>query len=148
MSERTFVQFRAGDSVYGLAVASVVEIIRIAALAPVPDPAPDLIGMLNVRGLAVPVFDLYRSLHGVERPLSLRMYIVIVEVEDEPLGVVVDDVLGVVTVATEHFRTSRALASENTFTSGIARVGSEMLTVLNLAPLLDRTPGGRADADA
>src|SRR5262249_16176326 len=128
-----------GTSVYGLPVANVVEIIRVVAFSPVPDPTPDLLGMINLRGRIIPVFDLCQSLQIGTRPLSLRMYIVIADVEDEAVGVVVDDVLEVVTVSDDQFQSSRAIGA-STFTAGFARVGAEMLTVLNLGPLLDRTP--------
>jgi len=147
MAERTFVQFQAGQSVYGLPVTSVIEIIRLVALAPVPDPAPDLLGMINLRGRVIPVFDLCRSLHAEQRPLSLRMYIVIADVGGEALGVVVDDVLDVVSVHDDEFQVSRALGGANTFAAGIARIGAEMLTILNFAPLLDRAPSDAGAAE-
>lgn len=142
MSARTFLKFRSGPSVYGLPVTSVVEIIRVVAFAPVPDPAPDLLGMINLRGRVIPVFDLARSLQLGERPLSLRMYVVVADVEGEAVGVVVDDVLDVVSVPEDGFHVSRALAGGTTFTAGVARLGTEMLTILNLSPLLDRAPTG------
>ncbi|HQR38196.1 MAG TPA: chemotaxis protein CheW [Blastocatellia bacterium] len=140
MTEQTFLQFRAGVSQFGLPVTQVVEIIRIAAFAPVPDPSPDLLGMINLRGRVIPVFDLCRTLQMGDRPLSLRMYIIIAEVEREAVGILVDDVIDVVGVPSESFQTSRALAGGATFTLGVARVGSRMLTVIDLHPLLDRTP--------
>jgi purine-binding chemotaxis protein CheW len=147
MAERTFVQFQAGQSVYGLPVTSVIEIIRLVALSPVPDPTPDLLGMINLRGRVIPVFDLCRSLQGEQRPLSLRMYIVIADVGGEALGVVVDDVLDVVTIQDDQFQVSRALGGSNAFAAGIARIGAEMLTILNFSPLLDRVPSDVGGAE-
>jgi purine-binding chemotaxis protein CheW len=142
MRERTFLQFRAGASAYGLPVTSVVEIIRVVAFAPVPDPSPDLLGMINLRGRVIPVFDLARSLGDGERALTLRMYVVIAEVGGEAVGVLVDDVLDVVTVPDDGYQVSRTLAGGSAFTAGVARVGAGMLTILNLSPLLDRAPAG------
>lgn len=140
MVERTFLQFRAGNSTFGLPVTSVIEIIRVVALTPVPDPAPDLLGVVNLRGRVIPVFDLCRTLALGDRPLTLRMYIVIAEAGPEALGLLVDDVIDVTTVPVDNFQVSRALAGADSFTAGVARVGSDMLTILNLGPLLDRTP--------
>lgn len=147
MSERTFVQFRVGSTAYGLPVTQVVEIIRVVGLSPVPNPAPDLLGMVNLRGRIIPVFDLHRTLELGERPLSLRMYIVIADVEDEAVGIVVDDVLDVVAVPAEHFKVSRALAGNESYTNGVARVGAELMTVLSLAPLLDRAPSAQSASE-
>jgi purine-binding chemotaxis protein CheW len=140
MSDRTFLQFRVANSIYGVPVTSVIEIIRIVAFQPIPNPAPDLLGMVNVRGRVIPVFDLCRTLGVGDRPLSLRMYIVIADVEGEALGVVVDDVQDVVSVPAEQYQISRAIGGGDSFTAGVARVASDLLTVLNLAPLLDRAP--------
>jgi purine-binding chemotaxis protein CheW len=140
MSERTFLQFRVGPTAFGVGVTSVVEIIRIVALAPVPDAARDLLGVINLRGRVVPVFDLCRSLDLGVRPLSLKMYIVIVEVGGETIGVVVDDVLDVTSVPDDQVRASRAVGGGRTFAAAVARVDDEMVTLLNLEPLLDRMP--------
>lgn len=140
MTERTFLQFRVADSVYGIPVTGVIEIIRIVAFQPIPNPTPDLLGMINLRGRIIPVFDLCRTLGLEDRPLSLRMYIVLADVAGEALGVVVDDVLDVVAVPADQYQVSRALGGVDSFTAGVARVASDLLTVLNLAPLLDRAP--------
>lgn len=142
MRELTFLQFRAGGSTFGVAVASVVEIVRVVAPTPVPDAPPDLLGVIDMRGRVVPVFDLCLSLRIATRPISLRMYIIVVEVESETLGILVDDVLDVATVGAHGFQDSKALTYGTSFTFGIARVGAEMVTILNFAPLLDRTPSG------
>src|SRR5438046_393512 len=138
MSERTFLKFSAGPAVFGLPVTQVVETIRVVAITPVPSPSPDLLGIVNVRGRVTPVFDLCRTLELGDRPLTLRMYIVIASVGAETIGLLVDDVLDVVTVPVAYFQSSRALGGSDSYTSGIVRAGSELLTVLDLAPFLDR----------
>lgn len=140
MSDRTFLHFRSGSETYGLPAGRVVQIIRIVACTPVPNSAPELLGLVNLRGRVLPVFDLNRALHGQDRPLSLRMYVVITEVDGEPLGVVVDDVLDVVTVPEDQYQSSRALSADAPFSDGVARVGSQIFTVLNLSPLIDGRP--------
>src|SRR4029079_5906370 len=98
MIERTFLQFQVGSSAFGLPVSHVVEIVRVVAFSPVPSPSPNLLGLVNLRGRMVPVFDLCRALGLGDRPLSLRMYVVITEAAGETVGVLVDDVNDVVTV--------------------------------------------------
>ena len=140
MHDRTFLQFRSGSESYGLPAERIVQIIRIVAVTPVPNAAPELLGLVNLRGRVLPVFDLNRALHGRERPISLRMYVVITEVDGEALGIVVDDVLDVVSVPEHQFQSSRALSADAPFSEGVARIGSQILTVLNLSPLIDGRP--------
>ncbi len=59
-----FVTFQAGGNRYALEARRVIEVVPWAALRSVPD-APDTIaGLLNYRGLCVPVVDLCRLLSG------------------------------------------------------------------------------------
>lgn len=138
MSDHTFVQFAVGESVFGLPVGSVAEIVRVVAPAPVPGAHDDVLGMVNLRGRAVPVVELARALGLGSRPISLRMYIIVAEVERDLLGLLVDDVLDVVSVPADQYRSSRALAGEGSLAAGVASVGGSLLTVLELSPLLDR----------
>jgi purine-binding chemotaxis protein CheW len=131
-------QFRSGTSVYGLPVTDVIEIIRIVALSSVPSPLADLVGMINLRGRVIPVFDLCRALGHGERPINLRMYIIIIDVGGEAIGIVVDDVLDVITIPEDQFQISRALAAAESFTAGVARAGVNLLTILNPAPFVQR----------
>jgi purine-binding chemotaxis protein CheW len=146
MSERTFLQFQVGPSAFGLPVSRVVEIIRVVAFAPVPSASPNLLGMVNVRGRVIPVFDLCRALGLGERPLTLRMYIVITEAAGEAFGVLVDDVNDVVTFDDDSFQASRALAGAGSYAAATARKGDLLLTILDLAPLV--TPDEARATDA
>jgi purine-binding chemotaxis protein CheW len=138
MSERTFLKFSAGPTSFGLHATDVVETIRVVAISPVPTGAKDLLGVINVRGKVVPVFDLCRTLGLAERPISLRMYIVIASVGGEAIGILVDDVLDVVTVPADEFQISRAVSGPESYTAGVVRAGDALLTVLDLRPFLER----------
>ena len=142
MKNSVFLKFRSCSTEYGLPVEAVVEIIRIVALQPVPDPTPDLVGMINLRGQVLPVFDLCRTLALGDRPLTLRMYIIIAEVSDETIGLLVDDVLDVVQTPDSQYRESSGSNQQDNYTAGVIRNGSELLTILNLRPYLERSPEG------
>ena len=52
------VAFRLGEQVYALPIESVVQIIEMVMITPVPLAASSLQGMINVRGATVPVVNL------------------------------------------------------------------------------------------
>ncbi len=59
------VVFRLANQLYALPIESVQEIQQIVELTPVPDSAPALVGMIDVRGRVVPAIDM-RALVGLE----------------------------------------------------------------------------------
>lgn len=59
------VVFRLDEQLYALPIESVQEIQQIVELTPVPDSAPALVGMIDVRGRVVPAVDM-RALVGLE----------------------------------------------------------------------------------
>jgi purine-binding chemotaxis protein CheW len=89
------VSFRLGSQQYSLPVAAVCEVVRLPALVTLVGAAPALCGLLNLRGLYIPVFD-GRLLVGEAAGYDLSKQIVIVGHVRPELGVIVDQVHGVV----------------------------------------------------
>lgn len=86
---------RVGGHAYGVPVTSVVEVVRMVALSPVPDGAPWMAGLADLRGVAVPVVDLAARLGQVARTPVVDRRIVVTGDPVAPFGLVVDDVAGV-----------------------------------------------------
>jgi purine-binding chemotaxis protein CheW len=91
---------RLGEEEYAFGVADVHEIIGPAAPRPVSSPDPWVRGIISLRGRIVPVLDLATRL-GVAAEAPADHKIVILEAASGVAGVVVDDVIGVLTVADE-----------------------------------------------
>ena len=89
------VTFQIGHQQYSLPVAAVCEVVRLSALVTLVGAAPALCGLLNLRGLYLPVFD-GRLLVGEAAGYDLSKQIVIVGRVRPELGVIVDQVHGVV----------------------------------------------------
>ena len=147
MTEHTFVQFRVRDTVFGLPVEQVAEIIRVVAITPVPSPHPEVLGTINLRGAAVPILDLGVALGLGGSAVSLRMFVVIAEVEGETIGVLADDVEDVVAIDDSRVRESRAYNGEGTFAAAVATTHEGVFTVVELIPLLDRLAARPAARD-
>ena len=97
-TQHQIVVFRLGEEEYAFGVADVHEIIGPAAPRPVSSPDPWVRGIISLRGRIVPVLDLATRL-GVEADTPADHKIVIIEAAGGVAGVVVDDVVGVLTVA-------------------------------------------------
>lgn len=90
--------FRLDDQLYGLPIEYVQEIQQIVELMPLPDSAPALVGLLDVRGVVVPAVDL-RVLVGMEpKPYTLETPMIFCRVHGRVVCLIVDAVEDVVEI--------------------------------------------------
>ena len=86
------------DESYALELGKVLEIIELAAVTAVPETPDYISGVINLRGHVVPVVDLrvrFRKAPGVK---SSRQCIVVVDFDGVNLGLIVDNVVDLVTI--------------------------------------------------
>jgi len=130
-----------GDEEYGLPVGQVREIVRYSEPRPVASDVPWMRGVISLRGRLVPVHDLAARLGLVTSPVGGRLRspegetcfsapppaakLVIVETTDEPVGVLVDDVVEVLTISDAQLE---PVPSGN---GQIARVGDRLVLLLD-----------------
>jgi purine-binding chemotaxis protein CheW len=86
-----------GAEEYGLPIEHVREIVRFSEPRHVASDVPWMLGVISLRGRLVPVHDLALRL-GVPSARGAAAKLVIVETTDEPVGVLVDDVVEVLEV--------------------------------------------------
>ena len=121
---------RAGGHGYGLPVGAVVEVTRMVALAPLPDAPPWMAGVLDLRGVAVPVLDLAARFGRAPRaPVLDRRIVIAGDPADAGglVGLVVDEVSGVAPAGPE--LGGGGVASP--LVRGAVRVGDDMVMVLD-----------------
>jgi purine-binding chemotaxis protein CheW len=132
------VTFRVGGEEFGLDVFAVHEILRYQAPTPMPR-APEFVeGVLDVRGTLVPIVDLRRRFETPEVAYDEDTRIVLVDFNDERLGLVVDSVTEVLrapeTAVSPPPAYIRGLAAE--FVRGIVRVGERLVVLMDLDRIL------------
>lgn len=87
-----------GDDRYAVELLRVQEVVRWSPLIAVRGAAPSLLGVMNLRGRVVPVHDLGRWLHCAPVQVDERSRIVVLEFQDELVGLLVTAVTDVVTL--------------------------------------------------
>ncbi len=91
------VTFRVGSQEFALDILQVERILRYVAPAPLPN-APDFLeGVVPYEGGAVPVVDL-RKRFELEAPIREETRLMVLDLEDQRIGVLVDEVHQVMTV--------------------------------------------------
>jgi purine-binding chemotaxis protein CheW len=132
------VTFRVGGEEFGLDVFAVHEILRYQAPTPMPRAPGFVEGVLDVRGTLVPIVDLRRRFETPRVEYGDDTRIVLVDFNDERLGLVVDSVTEVLrapeTAVSPPPAYIRGLAAE--FVRGIVRVGDRLVVLIDLDHIL------------
>lgn len=129
--------FALGDQEYGIDLLRVQEIKGFTAITPIPRTPPHIKGVINLRGVVVPVMDL-RLKFGMD-PIEYNKFTVIVLVTfaDKVLGIVVDAVQDVLTLAGEQIQPPPDLGErcDSRYLRGLAAVGEKLVAMLDIDTL-------------
>lgn len=108
---REFLSFRLGEEEYGIDILTVQEIRSYEAPTRIANAPPFVLGVVNLRGVIVPILDLRLKL-GFSAPQYNEFTVVIVlTVMDRVIGVVVDSVSDVLDIAPNDIKPAPTLAT-------------------------------------
>lgn len=127
-----YVSFRVSGESYGLSIPQISEISMLFDTTPVPRTAEFVVGIGNVRGSVIPIIDLALRLRITPQPRGGTTRVLIVRHDDELYGLIVDGVLGVVTIAPEDLEEAPgAIAgSRGEYIRALTRLDDDILIVL------------------
>ncbi len=130
------VVFRLGGERYGIDIFRVNEIIRLREITPIPHTEPHVRGLVNLRGKTIPVVDL-RVRFGMDGDATTdKARIIVVEGESGQVGLIVDEVCEVGTLAHGSVEPPPSLfGAGNDCVRGVARRDDRLIALLDL----DRT---------
>lgn len=125
--------FRLGMDQYALDIMRIKEIIRPQKLSGLPKAPSFIDGMLNLRGMVIPVVDMRKRFDLPDICVTPTTRLLIVKVAGQMLGLVVDDVTEVVTVSVKDIKPPPMLTEGPDADSliGVCLVKDEMVLLLN-----------------
>ena len=126
------VVFRIEKSEYALPVGNVGEILRMVAIAPVPEAPEWLPGVINLRGKVIPVINLRKRLGLPEVEVGLNTPIVVAEHEGQMVGLVADAVTELLTVAADSVEPPDARVGSANAVEAVARSGERLILIFDL----------------
>jgi purine-binding chemotaxis protein CheW len=90
------VVFRLDNQRYALPLAAVERVIRAVEVTPLPGAPPAVVGVIDVRGQVIPVFDLRRRFGLAEREITPEDQFLIASTARRAVALVIDEACGVV----------------------------------------------------
>lgn len=132
--------FKLNEEEYALEISSVQEIIKIPAITRVPRAKAYILGVINLRGIVIPVIDL-NIRFGKEKTMDIdKKRVIILKIGTVFIGIVVDSVSEVIDVnATEILSNPTITSSMNQeFLKGVCKLADDrLLTLLDIEKTLE-----------
>lgn len=138
LDDEQVVVFDVFNEAYAVNIARVHEIIRLQQITVIPGAPACVEGVINLRGKVIPVLDLRKrfSLHVSEHTRASR--IVVVEINGQTLGLIVDGVSEVLRVAPDRIEPPSPLVTgiDSRYLRGIAKLDDRLIVLLDLDQVL------------
>lgn len=93
--------FAVDSESFGLDINFVIEIIGMERITIVPDLQEYVKGVINLRGKIIPVMDIRIKFGKPMKEYNDRTCIIVVEINNVYMGIIIDEVLEVMTIAEE-----------------------------------------------
>lgn len=138
-AEQKVIVFMLNGNEYALSVEQVTAIEKMHHITRVPKVASFIKGVINLRGVIIPIIDLKKRFELGDTDYTDNTRIIIVSYKDLEVGLIVDlanDVLDIPGDAIEP-QPEVIGAVEAEFISGVAKLDKRLLILLNLENILD-----------
>ena len=136
--------FKLGEEEFGTSVLKVKEIMKMQEITVVPQAPASVQGVINLRGKIIPVINLRRKFGLNDQQHTELTCIVVVRIQlnggEQPMGIVVDGVVEVLTLTQEDIEDSPDFGMETSapYVMGMAKIRGKVKILLDI----DRVLGG------
>ena len=124
---------------FGLDIDRVQEITHRTDVTPVPGSPSFILGVINLRGLIIPVIDSRVRFHLAPMETTPKTRIIVLRLASGPTGLQVDSVAEVVKLEDHTLRETPPLVAgiRAEYLAGMVTVGTRLITLIHLEKLLD-----------
>lgn len=145
---REFLAFKIGNEEYGVDILRVQEIRSYEKPTTIANAPADLKGVVNLRGVIVPIIDLRLKLGLTTVQYDHLTVVIVLNIGQRVVGVVVDGVSDVLTLEREQLRPVPALRGDfdPEHLLAIGSVGKRMLILLDIEKFLANSVASSATA--
>jgi purine-binding chemotaxis protein CheW len=144
-----FVTFQVGDEECGVDIRSITEVIRPLKITPLPRMPEFIEGVVNLRGMIIPIVDLRKRFalsQIVDNPRKMRMLITNGAISGasgtgrELLGLVVDSVQEVLHISRKDIGLApeAARGKHAGFITGMGKVGDRLIILIDSSRILSQ----------
>lgn len=134
-----FLTFVLGNTVFGIDISFVTEIVSMQKISEIPQLPPFVKGIVNLRGNIIPIVDMRLRLKMKSAEYSDRTCIIVINVHSHLIGLIVDYVNEVVTIPDTSIVPPPAFNSnsQSRYIKGIDKDGESVRLLLDCSHLFN-----------
>lgn len=136
--EEQYVTFTVGAEEYGVNILSVREIRGWTQESRLPN-LPDFVrGVINLRGIIIPIFDLRARFGGGQTEVTPRHVVVVIQVGERTRGILVDAISDILTIGSAEIKPPPDVDAglvDAEYLSGLYTAEQRMVTLLSVERL-------------
>ncbi len=139
MSEiEQYVIFLLNEQIYGIEILKLKEVVSYRKATPLPNMRGFIKGIINLRGVILPVFDLREKFNLPETTYTPFHSIMVMEISGRVMGVIVDEISDVVELFPEEVQATSNLPPgvQAEYIKGIGKKEYELIILLDVDRLL------------
>jgi len=135
--------FTIGEEEYGLSIMDIKEIVRPQETTEVPKTPDYVMGIISLRGMIIPVFDVRMRLGLREGEDNPKARVIVVSVKDNFYGLFVDSVVQVINIPISSIEPPPEIISgvDADFLKGVGKIDDRLIILLNLEKALTMDEG-------
>jgi purine-binding chemotaxis protein CheW len=135
------IDFNIGEQQFCLSTAAVREIRGWTAVTPLPHAPPFVLGVVNLRGVVLPIVDLAVRLGFPPSQPTARHAIIVAEVGNQVAGLLVDGVSDIFTADDAQIQPTPEIAAETAklYLRGVIAMDGRLIGVIDIVNLLPAT---------
>jgi purine-binding chemotaxis protein CheW len=141
VSNTELLSVRIGEQEFALGIMSVREIRGWSSSTPLPHAPSYIKGMVNLRGLVVAIVDLAERLGLPTNEPTASSVVVVVEIDDQIVGLLVDAVCDIITVTDDMIQDSPTIGAgpANEAVQGLVILDGRIVSVVRVDAILPKT---------
>jgi Chemotaxis signal transduction protein len=133
-----YLTFSLGNEMYGIEICYVTEIIGIQAITEVPELPAYMKGIINLRGMIIPVMDVRLRFKKPYQEYNNRTCIIVIKENDNSIGLIVDRVAEVLMIGEEDIVNPPSIMNAaQRFIKGMGKTGNEVKLILDCNMLIN-----------
>ena len=126
------VHFNLDDQKYALFLSAVIRIIRVVEITGLPKAPEIVLGVINMHGLIIPVFDIRKRFRMPQREMQLGDQLIIASTSKRTIALLVDSVNDVIEISEEKIIAGEKILPGLEYVEGIVKTEDGMILIHNL----------------